>query len=321
MNIGYNVYAKSALKHDQIRVKEEIGCDGLEIQLLGELLGPHSDHDWLTVEEAFPNLEEFLGHNVHVVHAPLIPGHGDTLIERLADDLDVSLLQSIFKIAEAFGKAQDRSIIVVCHSELYVEFLEDLGGTWSRIVGIVDKLLEEYPHTELAIENVSPLRGVPKGNLHLANNCYLDNVEMAIRLRKELSTTRVGTVVDTCHQMLTEKYIGAIYDMMPDWPSKYLSLQAYLNANAEVLKLMHVCGMEGSGYGVGRHGTPFTEESKDVLQNICYLHDLIVPDVPITLEVEETDFATCNGYRSTKSVLEQLYKESPTYAQQTSFLL
>lgn len=32
------IYAKGSLTHEQLDVKESIGCDGLEVQLLGELI-------------------------------------------------------------------------------------------------------------------------------------------------------------------------------------------------------------------------------------------------------------------------------------------
>ena len=35
-----DVYAKSSMSHDQIKSKLNIGCDGIEIQLLGELVDP-----------------------------------------------------------------------------------------------------------------------------------------------------------------------------------------------------------------------------------------------------------------------------------------
>ena len=32
------IYAKSQLNSEKIKVKENIGCDGIEVQLLGELI-------------------------------------------------------------------------------------------------------------------------------------------------------------------------------------------------------------------------------------------------------------------------------------------
>lgn len=302
------IYAKSALTHDQIKTKLDIGCDGIEIQLLGELLGPEGNHHWLNASECF-NLSEFTGYPIRVIHAPLIPGHGDTLIERLVDDLDRKLLVNIFAIADFLGKANNVVIPIVMHSETYWEYLQDIGNSWSRLLFYVDDLLERFTNTELLIENVSPLRGIGRGkDLHLANNCMFDNVDIVQKLRLELQTDRIGTVLDTCHQMLTEKYVGLLYDAVGDVPKLDLSLETYFYMNAQYLKLMHVCDMVGSGYGKGRHGVPFTDDTYDKLKNILKLHEKYCPNVPMTLEVEETDFSVCDGYRKTKELVDKFYK-------------
>lgn len=302
------IYAKSALTHDQIKTKLDIGCDGIEIQLLGELLGPEDSHHWLNASECF-NLSEFTGYPIRVIHAPLIPGHGDTLIERLVDDLDRKLLVNIFAIADFLGKANNVVIPIVMHSETYWEYLQDIGNSWSRLLFYVDDLLERFTNTELLIENVSPLRGIGRGkDLHLANNCMFDNVDLVQKLRLELQTDRIGTVLDTCHQMLTEKYIGLLYDAVGDVAKLDLSLETYFYMNAQYLKLMHVCDMVGSGYGKGRHGVPFTDDTYDKLANILTLHEKYCPNVPMTLEVEETDFSVCDGYRKTKELVDKFYK-------------
>lgn len=304
------IYAKASLSHDQIQTKLRIGCDGIEIQLLGELLGQANDHDWLDISDCF-TLSEFAQYPIRAVHAPLIPGHGDTLIERLVDDLDKKLLVNIFAIADYFGKAQGVTVPVVMHSETYLEYLQDIGNSWNRLFSCVSYLLQHFDSTELLIENVSPLRGIGKGkDLHFANNCMFDNIELVRTLRKELQTNRIGTVLDTCHQMLADKYIGILYDAVGDVDKPDLSMERYFEENAPYLKLMHVCDMVGSGYGKGRHGVPFNDDSYDKLVNILTLHDKYCPDVPMTLEVEEMDFSVCNGFKETKELIEKFYQEA-----------
>lgn len=299
------VLAKAALNHDQIKTKLNIGCDGIEVQLLGELLGKGGEHDWLKTSDVF-NLDEFRDYPIKAVHAPLIPGKDDTLLERVLDKSDYRLIYEVFKIANYFGELHKEEVKIIFHSEMYKEFLEDLGDQWDRMVYYIDFLLKEFPYTQLLIENVSPLRGIGKGKqLHLANNCMFDNIEMVKDLRDRIGTYRIGTVLDTCHQMLTEKYVGAMYDLVGDVLKPDLSLENFFRLNQPYVELIHLCDMRGSGYGKGRHGIPFSEDTYNKLVEILSLKDRWVKDCTMTLEVEETDFSVCDGFRKTKELVER----------------
>ncbi len=303
----YEVYAKAALKHDQINAKIVEGCGGIEIQLLGEMLGAGGNHNWNP--NVFDNvLSEYNGYPISVVHAPIIPGHGDTTIERLVDDTDYALVDGVFRIANYFGQLQSKIITIVFHTETYPELVKDLGNLWGNLCKVIDSMLNNYPYVKLAIENVSPLRGIGKdAELHLANNFAFDNVDFAEQLRSTLGTTRIGTCLDTCHAFLTEKYIGGLYDLVADRPKPDYSIKKYYERNQSVLFLMHVSNIFGSGYGAGRHGVSFTDETYDKLVQIITLHDVFVPNVPITLEVEESDFLNPIGYRETARLIHKYY--------------
>ena len=196
---AFDVYAKAAIKHSQIKTKLDIGCDGIELQMLDEIYRDGL-HTWRDIEEVI-DLGEFSNYPVRVVHAPLVPNRGDVLLERIAD---------------------------------------------------VDDFI----------------------------------------------------VLDTCHQMLAEKYITGLYEMTGEFKAPDLSLRHYFEMYEDTIKLMHICGMKGSGYGKGKHGTPFKEADKDILQNIVDLKLQYAPACPATLEVEETDFAVCDGYSSTLNALQ-----------------
>lgn len=292
------VLAKAKLSMDQIKTKMDIGCSGIEIQLLNELKGTHG---WLTLEEAF-DLESFSTVPVSAVHAPIISGMGDLTIEQLADE-DSIVFYETCRLAEFFGEKQNKTITVVVHSETYLEYIEGIGSTLSNIESMVQTALERYHHIRIGIENVSPLRGVGKGgDLHLANNFKFDNVKLANRLRFDLGTDRVGTVLDTCHALLAEKYIEVLYNAIGDRPHEDLSIDAFFNANKDTCFLIHLCGYQGSGYGKGRHGTPFLPNEPYDVEMVKYvlgLYSKLGYTCPITLEVEETDFAVCDGYANT----------------------
>lgn len=304
------ILAKSALTEEQLNVKERIGCDGIEVQLLNEMVQDRIRGTYLNPEDIY-DLDALLKYDVRVVHAPLLSGTGDVTLEVMCDDKDISLLNNIFFIAECFGKHYNRKTVIVVHSESYYEVLTDLNDSWNHIVKALRWLLARYPHTELVIENVSPLRGIGKGKeLHLANNFGFDNIDMVQHLMAELNTDRIGTCLDTCHAMLTKKYLNALYAEVGDVYPVNFSMDMFFQKNAPYLKLIHLCDIQGSGYGKGRHGIPFKPETYEKLSGILDLYNKYDCKCPITLEVEETDFSVCDGYHGTRDLVLHYFDES-----------
>ena len=303
----YKILAKSALDLSQIEVKQRIGCDGIEIQLLDELYGPHGNHDWLYASDVF-DLHKFLDQNILAVHAPISKAYGDVLIERLADDEDIMLFDQLFYIANFIGRHIGRPIRVIMHSETSVSILQDINNGWVRLVRYVDEMLTKYPFTELCIENVTPLRGIKDNRIiQLANNYYEDNVLMAKLLRAALHTDRVGVVLDTCHQGITEMYMNLIYTLSPDIEKPDFSIEHYIQSYAPYLKIIHLADFKGNGYGKN-HGTPFESQEKfnHIMDLVCkYVH----PSCYITLEINESNFMICEGYAQTKARLDYYFKQ------------
>ena len=153
------------------------------------------------------------------------------------------------------------------------------------------------------------MRGIGKGReLHLPNNFAFDNVDMVDRMRHILKTDRIGTCLDTCHMMLTQKYIRGLYEMVGDIAVPDLSTRKFFEMNKPFLKLIHLADMTGSGYGKGRHGIPFYKETEGKLKGIMDIYNSNNIVCPITLEVEETDFSVSSGYRQTKELVSRYIK-------------
>lgn len=303
MGRQYKVLAKSAMKTPDIDAKHKIGCDGIEIQLLGELKG-QKEHEWKIATDVF-NINEFIGKGIEVVHAPIFKKH-DALIEHMADFEDVQLLISVFTIAQKIAEAENKNIYVIFHSETTFDILDDLSNNFNRIANMLESLLLMFPRTILCIENVTPFRNLSSTGVRLCNNYHLDCVELVKKLREKLNTTRIGLVLDTCHQAITEKYMTAIY-REAEMDSPDYSLTAYVKAYAPYINIMHVADFAGNGYGKHMHGIGFTEETKQKLFDILKIHDELVPDCIVTLEVEEDDYLVNANYSKTKALLDEYY--------------
>ena len=307
------IFAKASFTKEQISVKDKIGCSGIEVQLLDEMIIDRCKGIYKPAEDAY-DLSLLSQYDIRVVHCPLVQGLGDITLERMADNIDGYLMEQVFLIAEEASKCHGRLVPVVIHSEEFYDRLSDMGDSWNRIAEKVSFVLNKYPHTELLIENVSPLRGIGKGKeLHLANNCMFDNILMVQKLREQTGVDRIGTCLDTCHQMLTEKYLNIIYQTVADVPIPDLSLDTFFAKNKEYIKLIHLCDIAGSGYGKGRHGVPFHAGSYVKLKKIMDTYHSYNIECPITLEVEETDYSTCDGYRITKDLIDTYYSDKSSF--------
>lgn len=306
LKLNAKIYAKSALCKDQLACKASIGCDGIEIQLLSELVNGKigSYHD---AEDVF-YLYSFRDYNIEAVHAPILSQYGlaDVTLEDFVDD-DIVFLEQVFKIAEYFGNRDNKMVPVIVHSETNTRVMKCVGDTWKRVVSYVGYLLFKYPHTELLIENVTPCRG-KEGNLTFCNNFKFDNVDMVDLLRDELRTDRIGTVLDICHAKISAMYAEAVYALMPERIPEDLSLDNYFRENKGYIKLIHLSDMKGSGYGKGRHGTKLCEENRDFVEEIIKLYNKYGYTCPITLEIEESNLLVCDNYRESKRIIDEYRK-------------
>lgn len=300
------IYAKSSLSKEQLDVKMNIGCDGIEIQLLSELVDGEIGR-YSKATDIF-KLSDFNKYPIKVVHCPLLWRYGlaDVNIESFACN-DFDLLDQVCYIANYFGELQSDKIIVVIHSEVNMDNLVAVD-LLRKVVSTISYMLMKYKNIEIAIENVTPLRKVYQGEICFCNNFHFDNIALVKYIREELKTERVGTCLDTCHAMITDRYMTEIYKILEDIEYKDYSLDSYFEKNKDYIKLIHLSDFRGNGYKKGKHGVRFTENTKDRLKDIIGMYNKYNYKCPITLEVNETDYSLCDGYKETKDVLEELFE-------------
>lgn len=111
------IFAKSSLSKEQLDVKVGIGCDGVEVQLLSELVDGKIGR-YFKADEVF-DLSSFNNYPIKVVHCPLLGSYGlsDVNIESFSC-ADFDLLDQVCYIANYFGELQSEKVIVVVHSEV-----------------------------------------------------------------------------------------------------------------------------------------------------------------------------------------------------------
>lgn len=302
------IIAKSALIKSQMDCKMNLGADALEIQLLSELI----DND--NIASAFPNLGECLNMPVYSIHTPLVQytnsaSRLDILIEVLVRSNYINLFENICKLANKFGVVQNKVVWIVVHSSLTSSCLETADK--DLIESIIESLiilLEKYKNIGIALENVTPVKYFNKGEFEVCNNFLYDNVEIIKYLRKRMPkfANRLVTVLDTCHAEMSIQFIRSMNVLFDNELIDIPRLQDYFEANKDVLKFIHLSRTVLNGNGIGRHGQPFTESTRDYIHDVLdYMHKCKEDDCDIVLEVAETDYNRSLGFDISNKLLRE----------------
>lgn len=289
------IYAKSSLNAEHMLAKDIIGTDGIELQLLSEMV--NSEGDYKNAEDAydFDLLRRF---NIRAVHCPILKAFGmeDVCLESLCTEKHFKLFEQVCYLANRAGEIHKHTVIVIIHSEMTLTDLR-MTGLWDNVLKYLKQILDDYPYVEIAIENVTPFRNCSNDQISLANNFLWDNIDMVRLLREQLSTERIGTVLDTCHVEISCKVMNSLKSAFPDIvPDIEYSMNKFFEMNKDVVKLFHFSRTVDNGYGKGKHGQPFDEDSQSTLMNYLELYYKYDYTVPITLEVAEMDYIKSEGY-------------------------
>lgn len=289
--------------------KMKLGADGIEIQLLGELI--KNDGSIKNLEDAFPNLKEFLRFPVYSVHAPLccytdgidIPPN----IEVLAQNKFLWLYKEVCRLANMYGEKYNRLTKVVLHTEIDFSRSDIVNvDTLNKIIKITKMMLRMFPYIDICIENVLPIRVIsPNGECVLGAGFGFDNVTLCEKLRTALPEhkERLHTVYDTCHGEVAYKTMKFLEEYNPNVKAKNYTCEEFFKRNAQTCGLIHLSKTVGNGMGKGNHGQPFKEGDEDICFDYMRRYKELNYTCPVVLEVAETNYDISDGFKTSNTVL------------------
>lgn len=268
--------AKSAWDKSQVADKMRRGACGLEIQLLD----PRKE-TFLTSKAKVLD-DSILKYTIEAVHMPLSNG-----IDMEIEDVDGQYyFPYVCEFANEIARIQQRRVIVVIHLHTTISNLK-LYGLYDKVCKSLTAMAKKFPNVTIAVENTPYFFDVPYSNVELVETIGLSNV---------------GTCLDTCHAMMTERII---HDLSKDFRCRKASLEGFFEKNKDVCKLIHLadCVDAGTGYGNNKgHGVSFdmsTLDSIPVLKRIFSYYRYYDYKCNITLEVREDDFLNCVNFSKT----------------------
>lgn len=300
-----SIYAKASLDMGEIQEKIRCGCDAIELNLEADFL--LYGNDFL----GHYGSEIFAAKDIRVVHVPFNQDGEMLNLEWIFGHRDISVLRDVFSLAQYCGDKWGHDVTVVVHFCMAMYDFMQYELLQERIVENLKALFHQYPRVELAVENGVPLELGKAGQFipRLCNGNYRDTSEIVRWLRERLGD-RVGSVLDTCHAMMTEKYMKTllraadIAEMYPVQVVNDINMEHFFQMNQEICKLIHFNNLYGNGYREN-HGVPF--EKFDEVTGLLALYEKYRYQCPLTLEIREEDYLDCKNYRKTMRLIEEAF--------------
>lgn len=162
--------------------KINLGADGIEIQLLDEMIDKTNNCYKSALETC--DFEGTKNIPVYVIHAPIFSSFGlsDINIEDMIGYKNRYLFEQICFLANKYGVEQDHTVDIIFHTELSIDKLNTIGNIKQELTTLVGYVLFKYPKINICIENITPIR-CKKVPIRLVDNFKFDNVNIVKYLR------------------------------------------------------------------------------------------------------------------------------------------
>ena len=297
------ILAKSAADPAQIKDKLEKGCDGIEIQLLGDFLDEKNNAQYY-----YQKIISCAGADVQVVHMPLIK-HQDVNLELLTYPVYLKAFKKAVLLSQMLAEEYHHNVILILHNTLTLDQYQHMPVLLREIETLLEYACDNFPQVEYAIENILPLE-LPEGKTPLGRNGFgFDNVDLTSYFNERFETcNKFGTVIDTCHAMASYRMLAHILTEDHNGSLKRLRLEDFFIKNHGLLKVIHLTNVHSMGFNPGEHGCSFEPDSElDVLflNRFFDLYYKYASGVPITIEVYEKDYLDSQSYLKTKNMIQK----------------
>lgn len=296
---GMRIIGKSVVNEGDLRGKLAINGN-IEIQLFREFDYRVSIDELYKRTIAIPNIR------VLAVHSPIIDGE-DVNIEFVDNHDDYRRIMNTIALANKFAEYYNETVKVIIHSALESELFIKLPSVYDTVLRFFEKALIKYPLVDICIENVVPVKKSRIGDIYLRNNCLFDGVDLVKRLNGHFKTDRFGTVLNTCHALVTIRGFRNYFKEYPDIAESF-SLEDYFKKNKDCIKLIHLANVEDLGYNKGTHGILFKDEDMSLMNEIMDLYKKYEYDCDITIEILENDYIKNENYKDNYARLLEICK-------------
>ena len=291
------ILGKSAIKKEDLEGKGDIN-KFIEIQMMKEFETNIANIDkYLNTIVSIPNID------IIALHVPIIAGNNIN-IEYIENYTDNCRIANSIILAGKLSLHYNHRIKVIIHTAMKYELYDKIPILFENIIDFFDKYFYKYPLLDFCFENVVPLE---IGNdFNLRNGCFYDNVKLAKRLNFCFGTNRFGTVLDTCHALVT---IRTFQNILKDYSSflNDISLERFFIENKDTIKLIHLCDVENLGFAKGTHGVKF--ENLNLMEQLMDYYIKYNYDCDITIEILENENMKNENFKNNFNSLKNICME------------
>lgn len=298
-----HIIAKSQILIPNILGKAKI-CKDIELQLFDEF-----DNFNDCVDDLYQTVINIPDINIRCVHSPLESGE-DVNIEFLENEKDFFKLSKTVELAGRLSDYYNETIKIIMHSSFNYENYKKIPSLLKRIEDFVEKSLDKYKNIIICIENVIPCKFSKEKELFFRNGCLFDNIKLVKHLRTKLNTNRIGTVLDTCHMMITLQTLDNIFkDNYIDYIKEF-DMEKFFIENKDYIQLIHLCDVKNLGYNKKEHGIKFESDRLYLMSNLIDLYLEYNYRCDITIEIIEDDYVINNNFKENYEILKTMLKNN-----------
>lgn len=298
------ILAKSAPVDFEIKDKIDKGCDGIEIQLLEDFL-----NEDIPAKFYFDKIVEVNDTDVCVVHMPLVDGV-DINLELFNYPVYEKAFLKAAELSNMLGCYYKHNVVMVIHNGLSLNQFQHMPILFDYVEKLLEFTATNYKNVEYAFENILPFV-LDKNRFPVTRNGFAyDNVDLALYFNQKFGTNVFGTVIDTCHFMVSNKIIKSVFEANYSDACKLFNLKEFFLRNQNLVKVFHLANVISLGFNKGQHGCGFKENVEDMefLDKFFNLYYQYTSDAYVTLEVYENDYSDSQIYLSTKKLVERYKK-------------
>lgn len=299
-----HIIGKSAIKIEDMIAKSRI-CQNIELQLFDEF-----DNFNDCVDELYDIISIITTTKVRVVHSPIIKGE-DINLEFIENKEDLFRLEKSIELAGKLSEFYKHPVSVVIHTAFRYENYSKMPSLLNLIEDFISRSLSKYKNIIICLENVIPCKVSNEEELYFRNGCFFDNIKLVKYLREKLKTDRIGTVLDTCHMLISLDTINRIFE-----ENEYIefikdfNMERFFKENKDYIKLIHLCDVKNLGYGRKEHGIKFEPERIYILSQIINLYVEYNYRCDITIEILEDDYIKNENFKDNYGLLKSLLKSN-----------
>ena len=304
------IVAKSAANYSELCSRKQLGFKKIELQLLGKDKEMLQSDPMLMISQIMNS-----GIDVVAIHTPLgnMSPFNELNLEYLSEENYRHLFLDTCAFAQSLSSLYEKKIRIIIHNGLTISQYKVMPALYDNIVKLfADTILYRFPDLIFSLENITPIKSLAHANdeLHFTNGIFADGPEIARQLNIDLgrsSDPLFTATLDTCHMLTSMRILEALRQVGALNPN-YIAptIDKYVGQYYDIIDNVHLNNFKNFGVNQGEHSAPFDSSNNEDILFLKHLLSILPDKVPLTLEINETDYTNCPNLMMTQKAIKKI---------------